>query len=70
MTNFERIKAMDREEMADFLDDFQLGEFDVTKTFCDWCPDEKCDGCIPWWLDNDSKAPQGIDYWVVKLQEG
>lgn len=59
MTNFERIKAMDKEEMADFLDDFQLGEYDFAS----------CDGNIPEWLELDCDSLQGIDYWCIQQQQ-
>lgn len=59
MTNFERIKVMDKEEMADFLDDFQIGEYDFGS----------CDGYISKWLELDCDSPQGIDYWLIQQQQ-
>lgn len=71
MTNFERIKTMDKAEMADFLDDVSIGEYDFIIHNCrdDECKLPKCDGCISMWLDMDCTEPKGIDYWIVRQQE-
>ena len=59
MTNFERIKTMDKAEMADFLDDVAVGEYDFIQ----------CNGFIHAWLDMDCTEPIGIDYWIARQQE-
>lgn len=74
MTNFERIKAMSLYEMQEFLERFEMGDVDYAKTFCDMCckdaaPERRstdCNGCLKWWLESDSRLPQGLDYWEDK----
>ena len=68
-SNFQRIKRMNREELAAFLDRVELGDIEFSVTFCDLCQKNhngECDrkGCIRTWLDVDSKDhPQGLDNW-------
>ncbi len=59
MTNFERIKGMSVEEMTDFLDRVELGDFDYSVTFCNMCKTEgnalnlDCRGCLKHWLESE-----------------
>ena len=67
--NFQRIKNMTKEELADFLYQVELGDVDFAITFCDLCEKDhngNCERekCVRAWLDFDSKKhPQGIDHW-------
>lgn len=68
-TNADRIRSMSDEELHKFLLDFEAGNIDYAKTFCDLCCKDAaleqkstdCDGCLLWWLKNDATLPQGID---------
>lgn len=69
MTNADRIRNMNDEELQRFLLDFEQGDIDYSKTFCDMCCKDAaleqestdCEGCLLWWLKHDSKQPQGLD---------
>jgi Lar family restriction alleviation protein len=69
-TNADRIRSMSDEELHKFLLDFEAGNIDYAKTFCDLCCKDAaleqkstdCDGCLLWWLKNDATLPQGIDW--------
>lgn len=67
MTNGDVIRAMNDDELADFLISYGCGDIDTARTFCDMCGKEKnnlnCDDCVRWWVGNDCKAPQGLKYW-------
>lgn len=71
VTNADRIRGMSDEELQDFLLRFESGDIDYAKTFCDLCCKDAaldrestdCEGCLLWWLKQDSRQPQGIDYW-------
>ncbi len=58
MTNFERIKGMNVEELAEFLERVELGDIDYAVTFCDLCKDGgnalnlDCIGCLRHWLES------------------
>ena len=51
-TNADRIRAMTDEELADFLDRWEMGDVDYSKTFCDLCDGQyDChDDCLMDWL--------------------
>ena len=61
MTNFERIKGMSVEELAEFLDnvtslglDYLVG---VRGFPCDYCMEKcKCESCIKEWLESECDA--------------
>lgn len=63
MTNFDRIKSFNIEQMGKFLNLVDLGEIDYSRTFCDLCKGDEgsCDGCFRRWLNTDTKHPQGLD---------
>jgi len=71
-TNADRIRGMSDEELQKFLHEFEAGDIDYAKTFCDLCCKDAalerrstdCDGCLLWWLKHDAKQPQGLDYWL------
>ncbi|MBR3008365.1 MAG: hypothetical protein IKI35_05650 [Stomatobaculum sp.] len=52
MTNADRIRSMTDEELADFLDRWEIGDIDYAKTFCDLCEGQyDChDDCVLGWL--------------------
>ena len=56
MSNADRIRAMSDEELADFLDRWELGDIDYSKTFCDLCKGQyDCrNDCIPDWLKREA----------------
>lgn len=70
MTNFERIKSFNVQQMGAFLNMIDLGNIDYSKMFykvCDGTKNRK--ECFTWWLNSDSKQPQGLDYdydWSAK----
>lgn len=71
MDNFERIKSMDRDELAKFLFYFKLNKYKYHKqntykwyNSCVYChkEDEHCVyDCMKCWLGEDSKEHGGID---------
>lgn len=63
MTNLERIKSFNVQQMGAFLSMIDLGNIDYSKMFCKVCDGTKnCEECFTWWLNSDSKQPQGLDY--------
>lgn len=76
-TNAQRIRGMSDEELQKFLYEFESGDIDYAKTFCDLCCKDAalewrsvdCEGCLLWWLKNDAKQPQGLDYWTKQPAE-
>ena len=76
-TNADRIRGMSDEELQKFLSKFESGDIDYAKTFCDLCCKDAalerkstdCEGCLLWWLKNDAKQPQGLDYWTKQPAE-
>lgn len=54
-TNADRIRAMSDEELAEFLDRWELGDIDYSKTFCDLCDGQyDChDDCLMDWLKQE-----------------
>ena len=53
ITNADRIRAMSDEELAEFLDRWELGDIDYSKTFCSLCEGRlyDChDDCLLGWL--------------------
>lgn len=76
-TNADRIRGMSDEELQKFLHEFESGDIDYAKTFCDLCCKDAalerrsvdCEGCLLWWLKNDAKQPQGLDYWTKQPAE-
>ena len=56
-TNADRIRAMSDEELAEFLDRWELGDIDYSKTFCDLCEGQyDChDDCLMDWLKGEVK---------------
>jgi len=77
LTNADRIRSMNDEELQKFLLAFEAGDIDYAKTFCDLCcknaaleqKSADCDGCLLWWLKHDSALPQGLDYWLKQPAE-
>lgn len=57
MTNADRIRNMTDEELAEFLDRWELGDIDYSKTFCDLCKGQyDChDDCLMDWLKEEVK---------------
>lgn len=76
-TNADRIRGMTDGELQKFLHEFESGDVDYAKTFCDLCCKDAalerrsvdCEGCLLWWLKNDAKQPQGLDYWTKQPAE-
>ena len=76
-TNADRIRSMSDEELHKFLLDFEAGNIDYAKTFCDLCCKDAalerkstdCDGCLLWWMKNDATLPQGIDWLKQPVKE-
>lgn len=76
-TNADRIRSMSDEELHKFLLDFEAGDVDYAKTFCDLCCKDAaleqrstdCNGCLLWWLKNDATLPQGIDWLQQPVKE-
>jgi hypothetical protein len=73
MTNADYIRQMDDERMFRFLNSFKEGDIDYARTFCDMCEQvakmngesTDCDGCLKWWLAQDSKMPHfGLEDWA------
>ena len=64
MTNLERIKSFNVQQMGAFLNMIDLGKIDYSRMFCKKiCDDTKnCEECFTRWLNSDSKQPQGLDY--------
>ena len=56
-TNADRIRSMTDEELAEFLDRWELGDIDYSKTFCDLCEGQyDChDDCLMDWLKEEVK---------------
>ena len=75
-TNADRIRAMSDEELQKFLLEFEAGDIDYAKTFCDMCCKDAalerkstdCDGCLLWWLKHGAEQPQGLEYWNRRSQ--
>lgn len=57
-TNADRIRSMTDEELAEFLDRWELGDIDYSKTFCDLCEGQyDChDDCLMDWLKEEVKT--------------
>lgn len=60
MTNLDRIRQMDVDKMATFLDMASEGDIDWGMTYCSDCEQTKengmsCEKCIKWWLQLDVK---------------
>ena len=74
-TNADRIRAMSDEELQKFLLEFEAGDIDYAKTFCDMCCKDAaleqksvdCDGCLLWWLKHGAEQPQGLEYWKSEV---
>lgn len=56
MTNGDRIRAMTDEELAEFLDRWEMGDIDYSKTFCDLCKGQlDChNDCLMGWLKQEA----------------
>lgn len=54
-TNADRIRSMTDEELAEFLDRWELGDIDYAKTFCDLCNGQfDChNDCLVDWLKQE-----------------
>ncbi len=70
MTNLERIRRMDADKMAIFLDMASEGDIDWGMTFCSDCEQTKengmsCEKCIKWWLELDVEDD---DYYCVDFR--
>ena len=57
ITNGDRIRSMSDEELAEFLDRWEMGDIDYSKTFCDLCEGQyDChDDCWLDWLKQEVK---------------
>lgn len=59
-TNAEKIRSMTDEELADFIQRVQIGDFncsDYGKTFCDMCDGQyECDDCLKSWLKQPAEG--------------
>ena len=77
VSNADRMRGMSDEELHKFLLDFEAGDIDYAKTFCDLCCKDAalerkstdCEGCLLWWLKNDATLPQGIDWLRQPVKE-
>lgn len=60
MTNADKIRNMTDEELADFIQRVQFGDFsnlDYGKTFCDMCDGQyECDDCLKSWLKQPAEG--------------
>lgn len=58
-TNADRIRAMSDEELAEFINRIEIGDFGPQvygKTFCDMCKGQyECDDCRLWWLQQPAE---------------
>lgn len=59
-TNADKIRNMTDEELADFIQRVQIGDFsnlDYGKTFCDMCDGQyECDDCLKLWLKQPAEG--------------
>ena len=77
ISNADRTRGMTDGELQKFLHEFESGDVDYAKTFCDLCCKDAalkqrstdCDGCLLWWLKNDATLPQGIDWLKQPVKE-
>ena len=55
LSNADRIRMMSDEELAEFLDRWELGDVDYSLTFCDLCKGQyDChDDCLMAWLKKE-----------------
>lgn len=70
MTNLDRIRRMDADEMATFLDMASEGDIDWGMTYCRDCEQTNengmsCEKCIKWWLELDVEDD---DYYCVDFR--
>lgn len=60
VTNADKIRNMTDEELADFIQRVQIGDFsnpDYGKTFCDMCDGQyECDDCLKSWLKQTAEG--------------
>lgn len=60
VTNADKIRSMTDEELADFIQRVQFGDFsnlDYGKTFCDICDGQyECDDCLKSWLKQPAEG--------------
>lgn len=60
ITNADKIRSMTDEELADFIQRVQIGDFsnlDYGKTFCDMCDGQyECDDCLKYWLKQPAEG--------------
>ena len=60
VTNADKIRSMTDEELADFIQRVQFGDFsnlDYGKTFCDMCDGQyECDDCLKSWLKQSAEG--------------
>lgn len=60
VTNADKIRSMTDEELADFIQRVQFGDFsnlDYGKTFCDMCDGQyECDDCLKSWLKQPAEG--------------
>lgn len=59
-TNADKIRSMTDEELADFIQRVEIGDFncnDYGKTFCDMCDGQyECDDCLKYWLKQPAEG--------------
>lgn len=60
LTRADRIRAMTDKELAEFLDRWEMGDIDYSKTFCDLCEGQyDChDDCLLDWLKEASDGTE------------
>ena len=60
ISNADKIRSMTDEELADFIQRVQFGDFsnlDYGKTFCDMCDGQyECDDCLKYWLKQPAEG--------------
>lgn len=59
-SNADKIRSMTDEELADFIQRVEIGDFncnDYGKTFCDMCDGQyECDDCLKYWLKQSAEG--------------
>lgn len=59
-TRGDKIRSMTDEELADFIQRVEIGDFncnDYGKTFCDMCDGQyECDDCLKYWLKHPAEG--------------
>lgn len=85
MTNFEKIKNMNIDELSEKLDELSACEYCPIEEFCDknkeapradcksiwgkWLESETEDHTIKIWVDDERPAPEGYDVCVISVED-